>query len=108
MRALLHMLVLLLAITPLVAPASAPCGMQPASGHACCASQIQLQAPSCCKAGTATPLIADERTNDLGNVATATGSSLSMLPLAPVVLSMPAADRSHAVPLLRPATILRT
>src|SRR5271163_1482722 len=45
--------VLSLAILSLLAPAPAFCTQVQQSDHACCASQVQLSAPSCCQPGSA-------------------------------------------------------
>jgi hypothetical protein len=107
MKRMSQIVVLVLAISSLLAPASLQCTPLPQPDHSCCASQAQLSAPSCCQPGTASKSAIP---------AQATGQPSGELVLSPLPVSCGAAQQpvllySHSSlppPILLPATILRT
>jgi hypothetical protein len=106
MRALLHMLLVLLAITPLIAPPQA-CKADRESDHACCAPHAQLTTQCCSSSAAPVPAMPGQRnsTAEAGYLRTPLLTLIvpayrvsNGLTLAPTV----------AIPILLPATILRT
>jgi hypothetical protein len=106
MRALLHMLVMLLAITPLIAPATL-CEVGQQIDHACCTPHAQLTTQCCSSSAAPAPATPNQR-----NAAAETGYLRTPLAALTVpafkVRGNPRLIRTAAIPILLPATILRT
>jgi len=99
--------VLSLAIFSLLVPAPAFCAQVQQSDHACCASQAQLSAPSCCQPGSASQPAAQAQSSNPSN------AELAPLQLRAGWTTMPSLlltelQRTVPPPILLPATILRT
>jgi hypothetical protein len=107
MKRMGQIVVLMLAISSLLAPAFLQCTPVPKPDHACCASQAQLSAPSCCQPGSV---------SQSAIIVQASIPPSGELVLSPLLLSCGTAQRpvllySHSnvpPPILLPATILRT
>ena len=106
MRALLHMLMVLLAITPLIAPAI-QCDSGKPADHACCAPHAQLTTQCCASSAAPVPAMPNQRS---------AAAEIGYLRTAPASLTVPASEafgdqrpiRIAEIPILLPATILRT
>ena len=106
MRALLHMLMVLLAITPLIAPASL-CGVGQQIDHACCAPHAQLTTQCCSSNAAPVPAMPGQRSS-AAEAGYLRAPLLTVIVPAYKVSSGPRLASTVAIPILLPATILRT
>ena len=106
MRALLHMLMVLLAITPLIAPPQA-CKADRQLDHACCAPHAQLTTQCCTSSAAPVPAMPDRR-NAAAEIGYLRTPLLSLIVPASRVSSDQRPVRTAAIPILLPTTILRT
>ena len=106
MRALLHMLVLLLAITPLIAPAT-QCDSGKPADHACCAPHAQLTTQCCSSNAAPVPAMPNQR-NSAAEIGYLRTPLLSLIVPVSKVSRGPRLVHAAAIPILLPATILRT
>src|SRR5580658_4370810 len=107
MKSRWRIFVLSLAILLLLAPAPGFCSLVQQTDHACCASQAQLSAPSCCTPGTASQSAIPIQSGDQANAKLPS----SPLPVSLAIVSQQAvlpSRRGITPPILLPATILRT
>jgi len=112
MKRMGKILVLLLAITSLLAPMSSFCASvsNHSSSHQCCNAQAQLTVPSCCQEAAPSIPMPQQTTSQSLNTQSLTASMPLYAALPSPRDQHAAATPSAAVPasILRPATILRT
>jgi hypothetical protein len=106
MRALLHILMVLLAITPLIAPPEA-CKVDRQLDHACCAPHAQLTTQCCSSNAAPVPAMPSQR-NSAAEIGYVRAPLLALIVPTPMVSSSLGLVRTEAIPILLPATILRT
>jgi hypothetical protein len=106
MRALVHMLMVVLAITALIAPASL-CNVGQQMDHACCAPHAQLTTQCCSSSAAPVPTMPNQR-NSSAEIGYLRTPLLSLIMPVSKVSRGPGLLRTAAIPILLPATILRT
>lgn len=106
MRALLHMLMVVLAIGSLIATPEA-CTVDRQLDHACCSPHAQLTAQCCSSDAAPVPTMPGQR-NSAAEIGYLRTPLLSLIVPASKISSDQRPIRTAAIPILLPATILRT